>query len=98
MNDDAVLDLDGELTIHTAAEQWPRLLGALEANRALRVGLANVTELDTAGLQLLLAARRDVERRGGVVEFADPSRPVLEALSIAALDGTLRPMPEGGTA
>jgi len=95
---DGELDLDGELTIHTAAELWPRLLRELEANKTLRIGLADVTELDTAGLQLLLTARRDAERRGGAVEFADPSQPLLEALEIAALDGALRPMPEGGAA
>lgn len=91
------LDVDGELTIHTAAEQCPRLLGAVEKNGTLRVGLAGVSELDTAGLQMLLAARREAERLGGAVEFHDASEPVLEALAIVHLDGALRPV-EGGPA
>lgn len=86
------LDVEGELTIHTAAEQWPSLLGALEKGTTLRIGLAGVTELDTAGLQQLLAARHEAVRLGGEVEFVDPSEPVLEALAIVNLDGGLRPV------
>ena len=88
----STLDLDGELTIHTAAEQWPPLSGALEKDAALRIGLSGVTEFDTAGLQLLLAVRREAERLGGTVEFTGASEPVREALAIVALDDRLRPV------
>jgi ABC-type transporter Mla MlaB component len=86
-----VIDLDGELTIQTAAEQCPLLLAALAKNNTLRVGLAGVNEVDTAGLQILLAVRREAERLGGAVEFRDASDPVREALAIIHLDGELRP-------
>ena len=92
MSQTRAVDLDGELTIQTAAEQCPRLLAALEKNATVRVGLAGVTEMDTAGLQLLFAVRREAERLGGVAEFRDASEPVREALAILHLDGELRPV------
>ncbi|WP_433373307.1 STAS domain-containing protein [Actinoplanes sp. CA-142083] len=82
--------LDGELTIYTAAEQCPRLLKALEESATLRVDLSQVTEMDTAGLQILLAVRREAERLGGAAAFHDASEPVLDALAIVRLDGELR--------
>jgi len=94
MNEARAVDLDGELTIQTAAEEFPRLLAAVEKDTTVRVGLAGVTEMDTAGLQLLLAVRRAAERLGGGAEFHGASDPVREALTILHLDGDLRPVEE----
>jgi len=88
------VDLEGELTIYTAAEQWSPLLAALEDGGDLRIGLAAVTEVDTAGLQILLAVRREAERLGGAAEFHGASEPVREALAIVHLDGELGPVEE----
>lgn len=91
MSDLRAVDLDGELTIYTAAEQCPRLLNELEKSNTIRVGLAGVTEMDTAGLQILLAVRREAERLGGSAEFHDAGEPVLDALAVVRLDAELRP-------
>jgi anti-anti-sigma factor len=95
MDEVRAVDLDGELTIQTAAEQCPRLLAVLDKNTTVRVGLAGVTEMDTAGLQILLAVRREAERLGGAAEFLDASEPVREALAILHLDAGLRPIAGG---
>jgi two-component system chemotaxis response regulator CheY len=73
-------------------QEFPRLLAAVEKSTTVRVGLAGVTEMDTAGLQLLLAVRRAAERLGGAAEFHDASDPVREALAILQLDDELRPV------
>lgn len=55
------LRLDGELTIYTAQETRQLLLQALAPEAApavLNIDLSAVTEADTAGLQLLMAARQ----------------------------------------
>ena len=57
------LAVEGELTIITAAEDKERLLGALQTSSGLRVDLAAVEEIDTAGLQVLLLARREADRQ-----------------------------------
>ncbi|WP_030443761.1 STAS domain-containing protein [Actinoplanes subtropicus] len=94
MSEVRAVELDGELTIQTAAEECPRLLAVVEKDAMVRVGLAGVTEIDTAGVQLLLAVRRSAERVGGVAEFRDASDAVREALAIVHLDDQLRPVGE----
>ncbi|GAB7050932.1 STAS domain-containing protein [Catenuloplanes indicus] len=88
----STVELAGELTIHAAAEQAPRLLAALEEKSVLRVRLADVTEIDTAGLQILLLTRREAARIGSTVEFRDASPAVREALAIVHLDPALEAM------
>ena len=80
------LAIEGELTISTAAEHRQRLLAALPGSPGLRLDLSGVEELDTAGLQVLLLARREADRLNLTVEFGDPSRAVEAVLTLAQLD------------
>ncbi|MEV4510072.1 STAS domain-containing protein [Dactylosporangium sp. NPDC049525] len=89
------LELDGELTIAVAAEQQARLRAFLQqAAGAFEIDLSGVTELDTAGLQLLLAARREAAQRGAALTFLSPSRAVHDVFVTAhlalELDGVSR--------
>lgn len=76
----------GELTISTATENKHRLLAALPGSPGLRLDLSAVSELDTAGLQLLLLVRREAARMNLTVELADPSPAVAAVLALARLD------------
>jgi anti-anti-sigma regulatory factor len=78
--------LDEELTIITAAEQRDRLLATLGDGAGVRIDLSGVTDLDTAGLQVLLLARDEGARRALPVEFADPSPAVAEVLALTRLE------------
>lgn len=71
--------VEGDLTIYRAAELKPALLAALEADGPFEIDLAAVTEIDGAGLQLVVAARREAERRGREVSCAAAS-PAVEEL------------------
>jgi ABC-type transporter Mla MlaB component len=77
--------LDGEMTILTASDQFQRLGQALTAGSELHLDLSGVTEFDTAGLQLLLLARREAERVGSVLTFLNPSEPVQDVLRVVWL-------------
>jgi anti-anti-sigma regulatory factor len=77
--------VDGELTIMTAAEQLDRLLGALRGSNGLRVDLSGVEDLDTAGLQVLLVARREADRLHLPFELGAPGELVAASLAIAGL-------------
>jgi anti-anti-sigma factor len=83
------LALEGEITIYQAAELRPRLVEALAAAGALEIDLAAVTALDTAGVQLLLAARREARARTCELTFANPSPAVVEVLDLLGLRGGL---------
>jgi anti-anti-sigma factor len=94
----AALVIDGELTIHTAGDRKVELLGLLERGDALTVDLSGVTELDTAGLQLLLLTRREATQLGKTLEITAASNAVTEALAIVHLSVRLErltPTPEG---
>jgi len=51
----ATLRIEGELTIYQAMQIKTRLLAALDAETAIELDLGAVTDIDTAGMQLLLA-------------------------------------------
>jgi anti-sigma B factor antagonist len=53
-----VLRIDGELTIYRADEIKALLLAALAEPSDLELDLSGVSELDTAGLQLLMLAKK----------------------------------------
>jgi anti-anti-sigma factor len=81
-----LLPIVGELTIQTAAERKAALLTLLEsADQDFVVDLSGVTELDTAGLQLLLMARREADQLGRRLTLVAPSHAVDDVLAIAQL-------------
>ena len=85
----------GELTIQTAESGKGVLLAQLD-DGVTEIGLAEVTEFDTAGLQLLLLVQAEAARRGSAVRFGAPSQAVAEVLAVArlqVLDGLLSPDP-----
>lgn len=84
------LQLDGELTIYRAAELKPLLLEAVgtaggDDALPLTLGLAEVTEIDTAGVQLLLLARREAAALGRPLLLQDPSPAVRDAFALLDL-------------
>ena len=81
--------IEGDLTIQTAAEHKQLLLTAVDEAADVLVDLAGVSEFDTAGLQVLLLARREAIRRNRILEIADPSPAVIEVLAVAHLTAAL---------
>ena len=55
---------EGELSIYTAADSKVALLNALAGAEDLEIDLASVTEIDTAGVQLLILLKREANRQG----------------------------------
>ena len=85
-----VLTLHGELTIATARELHAALSATLEQHGTLELDLLNVTKLDTAGVQLLVAAHRDVSARGKQLRwlgFSLAVQDVFDLLDLAELLG-----------
>ncbi|MFS2005390.1 STAS domain-containing protein [Duganella sp. CT11-25] len=50
--------IDGEMTIYRAADLKITVLEALRKTRVLEIDLSGITELDTAGLQVLMLAKQ----------------------------------------
>ena len=77
--------IDGELTIYRAADLKTTVLEALRKARVLEVDLAGVTELDTAGLQVLMLAKNAAAADGRELRLLNHSPAVVEIVEMLNL-------------
>jgi len=83
--DENTLTIDGEFGIYRAAELKPHILAHVIDIDEPVLALGSVTEIDAAGLQLLLFARREAASRGKSLRIASASPAVEEVLQVAGL-------------
>ena len=83
------IDILGEMTIAAAAELRRQLLAALAEASELDVDLSQVSEIDSAGMQLLVAAKREASAQGKLLRFTNHSAAVFYALELCKLTGHL---------
>lgn len=79
------LKVVGDLTIFGAADAYGYLTRALSERRDLRINLAQITEVDSSGVQVLLAAKRAVEKHGHSFELVAHSEAMLEVMELLQL-------------
>jgi len=83
----SVMRIDGEISIYRAAELKQVLLTSLEQTQELELDLAAVTELDTAGVQILMLVKRQAlatQRKLHLVAHSPAVLEVFELLNLAA--------------
>lgn len=93
-----VLRIEGELTIFRAAELKPLLLAD---PLPLEIDLSGVTDIDTAGVQLLMLAKntaRAQQRELRLVAHSPAVREVFELLNLGACLGDTPAAPAAATA
>jgi len=88
------LAIEGELTIYVAAELKEKIAAALQLEQPLEIDLSQVGEIDSAGIQLLLLAKRECDNRQRPVAFLKPSPAVLDAWQLCNLGALFAPAPE----
>lgn len=81
-----LMSVSGELTIFSIEDIRFRLLEAFKKVDDVRVDLGGIDEIDTAGLQLMLLAKRKPGRK---VRFFNHSDEVLDLIRLANLGKTL---------
>jgi anti-sigma B factor antagonist len=81
-----VVTVSGEVDIATGPKLREELLGAMRRHGArLALDLGGVTFMDCAGINVLLAARRQAQLEGGWVHVARASRCVRKVLMLTGL-------------
>ena len=85
----ARVEIKGELSIFTAADICRQLLAALENAQEVEVDLADVSEMDSAGMQLMVAAKREAAQRERQLRFIRHSPAVFDVLELCNLSGQL---------
>lgn len=76
------LQIEGEFTIYNAQQIKDGLLEHLAASNEIELDLGGITEMDTAGFQLLLAAKREGTRLGKTVRYVSHSQAALEVIDL----------------
>lgn len=82
------LEIEGELTIYVAAEMKEKIGALLKGEAAIEIDLAQVGEIDTAGLQLLLLVQRECAKQKKDIVFSNPSDAVLACWRKCNLNAT----------
>ena len=85
MSETAHLALDGEINIYRAADLKLEVLAALRAAPVLEIDLAGVTELDTAGLQVLMLAKRTATQEQRELRLLNHSPAVVDVVEMLNL-------------
>jgi len=83
------LTINGEFNIFTAENTKTRLLDAIhQATTAdIEIDLSDVTEIDSAGLQLMVMAKREAAEHGKNLSFTRHSASVLDLIDLCGLSG-----------
>lgn len=79
-----------DMTIYNAEAQKQRLLDALLATERLEIDLSAVSEIDSAGFQLLVLVKREARRldkEALIVAHSEAVREVLDSYNMAAAFG-----------
>lgn len=81
--------LKGEFTIYTAAQAKAELEDHLAPEGQAQLDLAGLTELDTAGVQLLVWLKRRAEAAGGNLALLHHSPEVVGVMDLLRIAGLL---------
>lgn len=83
------ISIAGEFNVFTATTIKERLLDAIAhaATPDIDIDLSDVTEFDSAGLQLMVMAKREAASRGKQVRFSGHSDAVLDLIELCGLAG-----------
>lgn len=82
---DTPLCIEGEMNIYQAVELKQKLLSAIVPGATLEADLSRVTEMDTAGLQLLMLAKNTARQHGGDLKLINHSRAVVDVFELLNL-------------
>ncbi len=79
------LAIAGDLTIYTALEHREKLLDTVRKEEHCVLDMSGVTEIDAAGLQVLMMAKLEAQRTDHVLEFVKHSDPVISVIDLCNL-------------
>lgn len=79
------LPIEGEMTIFVAAALREKILPAITACEEIEIDLSHVTEVDGAGMQLLISAKLEAILHGKTLRYSGHSKPVLDMIDLCDL-------------
>jgi anti-sigma B factor antagonist len=79
--------VSGELSIYTASNEKLSLLAFLQSADELEVNLSQVSEFDTAGLQVLIVLKQAAIQHQKTLHYVMHSKAVLDVLEMTNMTG-----------
>lgn len=79
---EALVKLDATLTIQNVVKLHEKLKKSYSTNNSLEIDASQVSSIDTATLQLLVALKKDAVKQQKSVVFAAPSRRFIESAEL----------------
>jgi anti-anti-sigma factor len=76
------LKLEGEMTIYNAAEMKASLTDTLHKCQEMEIDVSKVSEMDTAGVQILLLTKREAGNHNKSLRVVNHSDAVLELFNL----------------
>lgn len=76
------ITLEGEMTIYNAVDTKSSLMDALRKSKELEINLSKVTEVDSAGVQLLLMTKREAGKNDIPFRLVNHSDAILEIFNL----------------
>lgn len=86
-NGACILHLSGDLVFGHAREFKRTLADALRGCRDVEINLSQVSDVDTAGLQVLIAAKREARARNKKLALVEHSQVIADVLETVHLVG-----------
>lgn len=80
------LILDGPMNIYTALEIKTQLMSGLKSASIVELDLSHVNEMDTAGFQLLVMAKRESQNQGHTLRITAHSQAVRDVIDFYNMD------------
>jgi len=91
MSEDVLrIAIEGEMTIYRAADLKVTVLEALRKTKVLEIDLSGISELDTAGLQVLMLAKQTAaadQRELRLLQHSPAVMEIFEMLDLVAFFG-----------
>jgi len=82
---DTQIAICNEMTIYTALEQTNALSPHLKAEQTLQLDLSDVSEIDSAGIQLLIYMKREASRLNKQFSLVNHSQAVVDVMELLGL-------------
>lgn len=86
-DDTGILFLKGDLNIYHAQAVRDKVLEQFNESKRTAIDLSGVAEADTAGVQILVWAKKESERRNHPIKMINHSPPIIKAIDLLGLIG-----------
>lgn len=84
----SILELSGELSIYAVSDLKKDLDSILsETTNEIHINLIQVSRIDTAGIQVLIALKKECIRNNRTIKIIDHSEPVIACIELYGLMG-----------